>query len=260
MSSKTATRTAAAIEQFGRFCILSGDILQRGIIRPFRGEFPKIREVVRFVYRMGIGSVPIVVLICSFVGMILAMQTAYQLAKFGATLYVASLVSVSVVRELGPLITAILVSGRVGAGVAAELGTMAVADEITALRMMALHPVRILLVPRVIGLVIALPILTLIGDAVAILGGLVIGWAYLSLPPELFYKVAVDGLVMKDFLTGFAKSVIFASLIGLIACYKGYSVRGGAVGVGTATTDTVVMSIVSIILADLLFTALFYFA
>lgn len=255
-----STNVTEGIERFGRFCILSGDILKRGIVHSLMGRFPKLAEVVRFIYRMGVGSVPIVALICSFVGMILAMQTAYQLAKFGATLYVASLVSVSVVRELGPLITAIIVSGRVGAGVAAELGTMAVSEEITALRTMALNPVRILLVPRVAGLIISLPILTLIGDAVAILGGLVIGWGYLHLPPQLFYKVAVEGLVMKDFLTGFAKSVFFALLIGLIACYKGYSVRGGAVGVGTATTETVVMSIVAIIVADLLFTALFYFA
>lgn len=254
------SRIEEGVTQFGRFCILAGDIVSRSVIRPFRGEFAKISEVVRFIYRMGVGSVPIVALICSFVGMILAMQTAYQLAKFGATLYVASLVSVSVVRELGPLITAILVSGRVGAGVAAELGTMAVSEEITALRTMALNPVRILLVPRLIGLMVALPILTLIGDAVAIGGGLVIGWGYLHLSPQLFYKVAIDGLLIKDFLTGFAKSVIFAFLIGLIACYKGYSVRGGAVGVGTATTETVVMSIVAIIIADLLFTALFYFA
>lgn len=255
-----STRFIEGMERFGRFCLLAGEIFHRGVVRPLRGEFAKLSEVVRCVYRMGIGSVPIVCLICSFVGMILAMQTAYQLAKFGATLYVASLVSVSVVRELGPLITAILVSGRVGAGVAAELGTMSVSEEITALRTMALNPVRILLVPRVAGLVISLPILTLIGDAVAILGGLVIGWAYLNLAPSLFYKVAIEGLVMKDFLTGFAKSVIFAVLIGLISCYKGYYVRGGAVGVGTATTETVVQSIVAIIIADLLFTALFYFA
>ncbi len=255
-----SSRFVERVERFGRFCTLSGDIFDRGVIGGFRGQFPRISEIARFVYRMGVGSVPIVALICTFIGMILAMQTAYQLAKFGATLYVASLVSVSVVRELGPLITAILVSGRVGAGVAAELGTMAVSEEITALRMMALNPVRILLVPRAAGLVIALPILTLIGDAVAILGGLIIGWGYLHIPPQLFYKVAVEGLVMKDFLTGFVKSVIFAVLIGLIACYKGYSVRGGAVGVGTATTETVVVSIVAIIMADLLFTALFYFA
>ncbi len=255
-----SSRWTDPLERFGRFWILSAEIADRGLLRPMRGQFPRLSEIIRSVDRMGVGSIPIVVLICSFVGMILAMQTAYQLSKFGATLYVASLVSVSVVRELGPLITAILVSGRVGAGVAAELGTMAVSEEITALRTMALNPVKILLVPRVIGLVISLPILTLIGDAVAILGGLLIGWVYLHLPPALFYKVAVEGLVMKDVLTGFAKSVIFAILIGLIACYKGYSVRGGAVGVGTATTETVVVSIVAIILADLLFTALFYFA
>jgi phospholipid/cholesterol/gamma-HCH transport system permease protein len=255
-----SNKVADGIGRFGRFCILSGEIFDRGVLRAFRGQFPRASEVARFVHRMGVGSVPIVSLICMFIGMILAMQTAYQLAKFGATLYVASLVSVSVVRELGPLITAILVSGRVGAGVAAELGTMSVSEEITALRMMALNPVRILLVPRVAGLLIALPILTLIGDAVAILGGLLIGWGYLHIPPELFYKIAVEGLVMRDFLTGFAKSVIFAVLIALIACYKGYSVRGGAVGVGTATTETVVSSIVAVIVADLLFTALFYFA
>ena len=255
-----STRMTDSVERFGKFCILSGDILNRSFVHPLRGRFPKLAEIITFVHRMGVGSVPIVALICSFIGMILAMQTAYQLAKFGATLYVASLVSVSVVRELGPLITAILVSGRVGAGIAAELGTMAVSEEITALRTMALNPVRILLVPRVLGLMIALPVLTLAGDAVAILGGLLIGWGYLHIPPQLFYKVAVEGLVMKDFITGFIKSVVFAVLIGLIACYKGYSVRGGAVGVGAATTETVVMSIVSIIVADLLFTALFYFA
>lgn len=244
----------------GRFCLLVADIFERGLIRPWRGEKPPGRALMGFIDRMGVGSVPIVLLIMTFLGMILAMQTAYQLSRFGATLYVASLVSVSVVRELGPLLTAILVSGRCGAGIAAELGTMVVSEEVTALQMMAIHPVRFLLVPRVAGLLIALPILTLIGDAVAIAGGLLIGKLYLHIPPELFYKVAVDGLVMKDFATGFTKSIVFALLIATIACYKGYSVRGGAAGVGAATTDTVVLSIVAIIVADLLFTALFYFA
>lgn len=208
---------------------------------------------------MGVESIPIVTLISIFLGMILALQTAYQLEKFGATIYVSSLVSVSVIRELGPLLTAILIAGRIGAGITAELGSMVVADEITALDTMAIDPEEFLLVPRQSALVVSLPLLTIIANALACLGGMGIAWAYLDIPMAQYYRVAMEAVLMKDFLTGLTKSVVFAFLIAMISCYKGFTVTGGAQGVGRSTTQTVVLSIVYIILADLVFTVLFYF-
>lgn len=238
--------------------MLAGDLLRRSLLSPVANLVPNLTRITKQVHRMGIESIPIVALISIFIGMILSLQTAYQLEKFGATVYVSSLVSVSVIRELGPLLTAILVAGRIGAGITAELGSMVVSEEVTALRTMAIDPRKYLLVPRTVALLIALPILTLMADALACLGGMAISWQFLNIAPAQFYRTGLDALVLKDVLTGVAKSIIFAFIIGAIACYKGLTVSGGATAVGEATTDTVVLSIIYIIVADLIFTVLFY--
>lgn len=246
-------------ERFGRYCLLSWDVLRRSLVSPivsFQTHYPKILSQL---YRMGVQSFAVVALISIFLGMILSLQTAYQLQQFGATAYVGSLVTVSVVRELGPLLTAILIAGRVGAGITAELGSMVVHDEITALNTMAINPREFLLVPRQVALVIGLPILTLIANALAIGGGMILSWSYLGIPMSQFYRIGQTSIVLADLATGFTKSVVFAILIATISCYKGFSVRGGASEVGKATTETVVLSIVYIIFADLIFTFLFYF-
>jgi phospholipid/cholesterol/gamma-HCH transport system permease protein len=208
----------------------------------------------------GVDSLPIICLVASSVGMVLALQSAYQLKEFGAVIYTGSLVSVSVTRELGPLIAAIIISGRIGARMAAELGTMRVQEEVDALVTMGLNPIRFLVVPRCLSMVVVLPCLTVITDIMAMIGGFVIGTYGVNINPDLYIAKSIDALVLKDLYTGLAKTVIFAVLIALVSCHQGLSVEGGAEGVGKATTQAVVTSIVLIIVVDCLATAVFYYA
>lgn len=208
----------------------------------------------------GVDSLAIICLVGASVGTVLALQAAYQLKEFGAILYTGSLVSVSVTRELGPLIAAIVISGRIGARMAAEIGTMKVAEEVDALMTMGIHPVRFLVVPRCLALVVMLPCLTVITDVAAMVGGYVIGTVGIGINPDLYVAKSFDALVLKDIYIGLSKSVVFAILISLVSCYQGLAVEGGAEGVGKATTQAVVVSIVLIIVVDCLATAIFYYA
>ncbi len=209
---------------------------------------------------MGVDSAAIICLVGASVGMVLALQAAYQLKQFGAILYTGSLVSVSMARELGPLVAAIVISGRIGARMAAELGTMKVQEEIDALTTMGLNPVQFLIVPRCVSLMIMLPCLTVIADIMGMLGGFLIGTLGLKINPYLYLAKNFDSLVIKDVYSGLIKSGIFALLISLVSCHQGISVEGGAEGVGKATTQAVVISIVLIIVVDCLATAILYYA
>jgi phospholipid/cholesterol/gamma-HCH transport system permease protein len=228
------------------------------LIAPFRGR--RIRWGSTFVQmvRMGVDSLPIVGTISFFVGLIIAMQAAHQLDQFGASIYVADLVGVSITRELGPLITAILVAGRCGSAITAEIGSMKVAEELDALATMALNPIGFLVVPRTLAMMVMLPCLTVIADFLGMLGGVVLAVTSLNIPFIAYYNESAGAVVLADFLTGLAKSFIFAMIIALVGAYQGFNVEGGAEGVGKSTTASVVSSIFLIILADLLFTALFY--
>lgn len=225
-----------------------------------------IRREVRFgrialyhqMVRIGVRSVGIIVLVSGCIGLILVLQMAPPLADFDQTDKVANVNAVAVLRELGPLISAIVLTGFAGAAIAAELGTMKVGEEIEALEVMALHPVRFLVVPRVIATIVGLMILTVIADATAILSGAAMGIFVLDIPAGIFKANTLQQASLSDFITGVVKAGVFGALIGLIACTNGLRVTGGAAGVGRATTATVVFSIVAIIGADLLFTALFY--
>jgi phospholipid/cholesterol/gamma-HCH transport system permease protein len=209
--------------------------------------------------KVGLDSLPIVSLVSFFIGMILALQTAYIMQKMSSEIYIASIVAVSLTRELGPVITALIVAGRSGAGITAELGTMAVTEQVDALLTLGSNPIKYLVVPRYLSLTFMLPILTLFANAVGILGGYLIGVYHLSIRSSLYMNMTFQTLVHKDLFTGLIKTVFFGMIIALIACYEGLNVRGGAEGVGKATTKSVVNTFIMIIAADCFFTALFYF-
>ncbi|MBL7072229.1 MAG: ABC transporter permease [Candidatus Omnitrophica bacterium] len=208
----------------------------------------------------GVQSLLIVFFISLFTGVVIAMQSAYQLRTLGAVIYVAPMVSISMVRELGPVFTALIVTGRVGSAITAELGTMKVSEQIEALETMALSPVRFLIVPRFLALLVMLPCLTVISDFVGMLGGLIVGVFNLGLDPYRYVTFSFNFLTWKDVWTGLVKSVAFATIISIIACYVGLKTQGGAEGVGKATTLSVVVSFILIVVFDCILTGLFYFS
>ncbi len=210
------------------------------------------------IVRVGVRSIGVIVLVSASIGLILALQMSPPLDEFGQTDRVANIIAIAITRELGPLISAIVLTGFAGASIAAELGTMVVGEEIEALEAHALHPVRFLVVPRVLATTLGMLVLCLIGDLVAIGSGWVLGVTLLDIPSGIYINNTLDQLDLADFFTGLWKAGVFGLLIGVIACYNGLRVRGGAAGVGLATTLTVVLSILLIIFTDLLFTAVFY--
>lgn len=214
--------------------------------------------IITQILRVGVRSIGIVVLVSACIGMILALQMAPPLEEFGQVDKTANIIGVAVFRELGPLIAAIVLTGFAGAAIAAEIGTMVVGEEIEALEAQALDPIRFLVVPRVIATVISLIILTVIGGITSILAGGVMGVWFLDVPYSVYRENTLAQLEPADFLTGLIKASAFGAILGLIACYNGLRVTGGAEGVGRATTSTVVQTIVTVVIADLLFTALFY--
>lgn len=208
---------------------------------------------------IGIRSIPIVFLVSYFIGVILALQTASQLRQLGAVKLVGALVGVALIRELGPLMTAVIVTGRVGASFTATLGTMKVSDEILALEVMAINPVGFLIRPRFIAMLVMFPCLTILANLFGIGGGLSIGMGVLGIHARLYLKTTLEALVLRDLFTGLIKSVVFAIIITINSCYQGFIVEGGAEGVGRFTMLSVVTSLVTIILADFFFTTIFFY-
>lgn len=208
--------------------------------------------------RVGVRSMGIVMLVCACVGFILALQMEPALADFGQTDKVANIIGVAILRELGPLIAAIVMTGFAGASIAAELGTMVVGEEIEALEAHALNPIRFLVVPRVLATMISLVLLTVLGDLMAVFSGGLMSVLFLGVPYELYKSNTLNQLVVDDLLTGLIKAGVFGLILSAVACYHGLTVTGGAAGVGRATTNTVVQSVVAVIVADLMFTTIFY--
>jgi phospholipid/cholesterol/gamma-HCH transport system permease protein len=192
-----------------------------------------------------------------FTGMVLALQTAFSLAAYGGKAFVGDIIALSVVRELGPVLTALMVSGRVGAGITAELGSMAVTEQIDALRALATNPVRKLVVPRVGALVLGLPVLTILADTIALFGGLLMSVLEIGQTRVYYLNHVYSALTVGDIASGVSKTFFFALFIGVIACYNGINAKGGADGVGKATTNTVVVSSISVIISDFFLTKLF---
>ncbi|EYF07857.1 ABC transporter permease [Chondromyces apiculatus] len=208
--------------------------------------------------RSGADALPIVLLINFLVGFVMGFQGAVQLKQFGANIFVADLVGLAVAREFGPLMAAIIVCGRSGAAFAAEIGTMKVSEEIDALRTMGFSPVRYLVLPRILGLMMVMPLLTLIADGIAIFGGLLVGVFSLDLTVVGYLIETQKAVTAWDVLSGVLKSVFFASAIALVACQQGLATSGGAEGVGRRTTSSVVAILFSLILIDAAFTVVFF--
>lgn len=258
----------SAIAQVGRASVAIGAELKgvvsffgemvsaaAGLIRhPRSGHW---REVWPLIERTGADAVPIVVLINFLIGFVMAYQAANQLKMFGANIFVADLVGLSVTRELAPLMTAIIVCGRSGAAFAAEIGSMKVSEEIDALRTLGLRPFSWLVVPRVIALLVVVPALTLLGDIVGLVGGVFVGVTSLDLTVQGYFNESKKAMELWDFQHGLLKSVAFALAIALIACQQGFAASGGAEGVGRRTTSTVVTSLFALVVLDALFTIVF---
>jgi phospholipid/cholesterol/gamma-HCH transport system permease protein len=206
---------------------------------------------------LGVQSLVIVTLTGVFTGMVLALQSSVQLSRFGASAFVGQLVSASVIRELGPVLTALMVAGRVGSGIAAEIGSMRVGEQIDALEAMGTDPIKKLVKPRVIAGLAMLPILTIATDAIAILGGFIMAWATLHQSASTYWNAVWSGLYMSDLFTGFLKPLVFGFVITTMACYMGLRTRGGTEGVGRSTTQAVVLSSVLILATDFFMTKLF---
>ncbi len=207
---------------------------------------------------IGVRSLGVAGITTVFTGMVLALQTAYSLPELGVKYYIGSVVSKSLTRELGPVLTALIVGGRIGSGMTAELGTMKVTEQIDALRSMAADPVKKLVVPKLAATLVMLPCLTILGDFLGILGGLVVAMFQLALTPGLFLNDMLSALTLEDILSGVGKSFFFAFFITIIGCYNGLHARGGADGVGRATTNTVVLASIMVLVSDFFLTKLFY--
>lgn len=216
-------------------------------------KYLRVDDTLLVMKKTGADALPIVALISFLLGLIMAFMSSIQLQQFGAGIYVASLVALAMVSELGPIMTAIIVAGRSGSAFAAEIGTMRISEEVDALYVMGFNPTIFLVVPRVIATLIVIPLLTLFSDFFAISGGLVVGLFMLDLSPNAYIEQTIETVTLFEVIWGMVKSVVFALLITWTGCLRGFQVRGGAAAVGNAATSAVVSSIFLIILFDSIF-------
>ena len=238
---------------------LNAEVFFWAVLAPLKGRRWSMAETFRQMVQIGVRAWPMSALVALSIGLTLAMQSASKLRQMGADAYIPDLVSVSLLRELGPLLVAVIVIGRSGSAVTAELGTMKVGEEIEALKVMAINPIRFLVVPRVIAMLVMLPALTVFGDCVGIIGGWSVCRFALGFSSAGFIVRAVESASTWDLYSGVIKSVVFAWLIITIACQSGLDVEGGAEGVGNATTHSVVWSILMTLIANALLTGFFFF-
>ena len=242
-----------ALSQLGEVAILTARAFIALVKPPY-----ELGLWVRQMEALGVRSLVVALISMLFTGMVLALQSAYALPELGVKYYVGTLVSKSLTRELAPVLTALIVGGRIGSGMTAELGTMKVTEQIDALRSMAFDPVKKLVAPRLAATLIMLPLLVILGNAVGIIGGLLVTVYQLNVAMGVYVNDVMSELTYGDVLSGLGKTVFFAYFIAIIACYNGLNARGGADGVGRATTNTVVGASISILVSDYFLTKLFF--
>jgi phospholipid/cholesterol/gamma-HCH transport system permease protein len=239
------------LEALGAYTRLLGevlwDIMRHGV---------SLREVSKQVVSIGVQSIPIVLLTAVFTGMVLALQTAYGLHRFGAKNYVGNLVGLALARELGPVLTAIMVCGRVGAGIAAEIASMVVTEQVDAIRALGANPTRKLVTPRIVAGVISMPLLTALAVIVGIFGGGVVAVLELNIPGYQYYRSYLYAVVIRDVIDGLIKSIFFGGIVVSIACFKGLRCRGGTEGVGLTTTSAVVTGSLMVFVSNFFLTKL----
>lgn len=242
-----------------RASVLIVESLTWAVVRPLRGQGLRVRSTLEHLVEYGTRSLPIVGLICFLIGVILALQSANTLSRWGANRFIATLVTITALRELAPLMTAVLITGRCGSAITAEIGTMKVSEEVDALEVMGLNPMKFLVAPKLLAMVVAVPCVTVIAMAVMMVGGWAAAVVIAGVESTVYLRQTAEALIAKDLATGMTKSVFFALVIAWVGVYRGFEVEGGAEGVGRKTTSSVVTSIFLIIVVDLVFTVLFYF-
>jgi phospholipid/cholesterol/gamma-HCH transport system permease protein len=216
------------------------------------------RQVMVQFYLTGIKSLGVVTIVAMFIGMILALQTGLALRRFGQEVLIGSTVSVVMVREMGPIMTGLIVAASVGSAIAAQMGTMTVAEEVAALEVMSINPVRFLVMPRLLALMIMMPLLVVYANVLGVVGGAIVGLTQLGVSFQAYFDNAIQYVENKDLYVGLFKSVLFGIIICTVACHQGFSATEGAVGVGRATRRTVVISFLSILIVGYMVTRLFY--
>jgi phospholipid/cholesterol/gamma-HCH transport system permease protein len=259
IASQIGDSTLNGLSYIGSLASLGARAAYYTLVAPFQGKSLRLERAISQAMEVGVRALPILSLISFFIGLILAIQAAYELRTFGAISAVATAVAVSMSRELGPLITAIVVIGRSGSAFAAELGTMKVSEEIDALETMAISPIRFLVAPKFLAMMVMVPCLTIWANFMGILGGSLFGVTQADFTFLRYIRASIDSLFLRDITTGLVKSVMFGITIAAVGCLEGLSTGSGAEQVGRSTTRAVVMSIFLVVVADLLFTALFFF-
>lgn len=256
--AQVGSRTISGLAYIGDLANLAGQSAYFTFIGPFRGQPIRLYRAFHQAMAIGVEAIPIVSLITFFVGLIMALQSAYELRRLGAMQLVAGAVAVSILRELGPLLTAIVVIGRSGSAFAAEIGTKKVTEEVDALRTMAFDPVAFLVAPKFLAMLFMMPALAIWADFMGVVGGCVFGVAAANFTIASYFEATRNAILARDIYTGLIKSVLFGLVITAVGCKEGFSTGAGAEEVGRSTTAAVVTSIALVILVDLVFTSLFY--
>jgi phospholipid/cholesterol/gamma-HCH transport system permease protein len=241
----------AAVKEVQEFAFLTGKTFASMFQRPFY-----VRDILMQMDHIGVGSLTVVMLTGFFTGAVLTLQTSKTLSQFGAVGFTGGLVSVALVRELGPVLASLMVAGRVGSGMASELGSMLVTEQINAMRALGTDPIKKLVVPRVLGTIAMLPVLTIVADAIGVFGGLAIALSVLHITANLYLNRAWDALNYMDLFGGLLKPLVFGATLSIVSCYCGLRTHGGTQGVGRSTTQAVVGSSVLILVFDLFLTRL----
>lgn len=245
-------------EYIATFFFLVSDILYWTVRDLFNKKQRRKGEFVNQAVSIGVNALPIVASMAFIIGLVLALQSSSQLRNFGANIYIVDLTVIAMMAEMGPLITAILVAGRSGSAIAAEIATMKVTSEIDALKTMGLNPLRFVVIPKIYGSLITLPFLTILASMAGIAGGALAAYLYLDITPEIFFNRMPEALYQKDILTGLIKSIVFALIIVITGTFFGFKVKEGAEGVGQSTTSSVVAAITLVIIADSILGLMFY--
>jgi phospholipid/cholesterol/gamma-HCH transport system permease protein len=245
-------KLVSGVAEVGRVTMLYQDILKSAL------RFPSMHLVVDQMDRIGVGSLGLVFVISLFTGAVAAVQAAYQFSNVVPLKYIGAVIMRSVIIELGPVLTALVVGGRVGAAIAAELGSMKVTEQIDALRAMGINPIRYLIVPRVVAATVMLPVMTIFSDAIAIFGGFVVSVTSIGVTAGTYINAIKDYFYVKDLMSGLIKALVFGNVIGTMGCFYGLATEGGAEGVGTATTRAVVSSCVLVLILDYLLASVLF--
>ena len=247
------TKMKAFFERIGSILVLLGQTISWCKV-----AHKNLGSILNQMLKVGVNTLPLVSLVSLFIGMVIAFQTGHVLAKFKLESFVGRITGNSLTREINPVIMALILAGRVGAAMAAELGTMNISEEIDALKTMAINPVRYLVMPRFLACIIMLPVLVIYANVIGIIGGLFIAKSQLGVDSQVYLKDAMNFLTIKDVFSGLVKAAVFGAIVVIVSCYQGLKARGGAEGVGKATTDSIVLSFTFIFIFDYFLTWMFY--